>query len=173
MTSDTRPPLDLNPDTPHSPERTRQLADVAAEAVRTLNYATAPGKGGLTYPGDAYSLLGSLDVLASRLPQLCEQVAAWLTSEQSAGRLAETSSGRYGGDSARVVTAAGSALAEAGRTASHLSSLLGEAQAAIAGVEYVGPADDVPCPDCDGRGLADDDEPCLNCAGTGWDGGGE
>ncbi len=30
-------------------------------------------------------------------------------------------------------------------------------------------ADGVPCPDCDGRGLADDDEPCLNCGGTGWE----
>lgn len=144
MTSDTRPPLDLNPDTPHSPERTRQLADVAAEAIRTLNYATMIDRGGLDYPGDAYELLGTLGQLAARLPQLCGQVSAWLDAEQAAGNLGEVPAprGRYGGDSARAVTAAGSALAEAGRTASHLSSLLGEAQSAIAGVEYVGPADD-------------------------------
>lgn len=175
MTTDTRPPLDLDPDAPHSPERTRQLADVAADAIRTLNYATMSDRGGLEYPGDAYELLGALVQLTQRLPQLSGQVAAWLDSEQAAGHLGEVPAprGRYGGDSARAVAAAGSALAEAGRAAARLSSLLGEAQAAIAGVEYVGRNDDVPCPDCDGRGLADNDEPCLNCAGTGWEGGPE
>lgn len=32
---------------------------------------------------------------------------------------------------------------------------------------------EVPCPDCAGRGLADNDEPCLNCAGTGREDGPE
>ena len=174
MTTDTRPPLDLDPDAPHDPARTRQLADVAAEAVRTLNYATQGGRDGLTYPADAYDLLGTLGVLTQRLPQLCDQIGRWLSTEQTAGRLAETSSGPFGGNSDQAVTSARSALAEAGRIANRLTSLLGEAQSAISGVEYASlDSTGVPCPDCSGRGLADDDEPCLNCGGTGWDGGPE
>jgi len=167
--------VDLNPDAPHSPERTRELADTAAEAVRALNYATQPGRDGLTYPGDVHSLLGALGTLTERLPQLCDQLGRWLATEQAAGHLAEGEHGHYGGDSGRAVIAARSALGEAGRTATRLTSLLGEAQAAISAVAYAGPDDDTdtPCPDCDGRGLTDDDEPCLNCGGTGWEGGGE
>jgi hypothetical protein len=164
--------IDLNPDAPHSPERTRELADVAAEAVRTLNYATAPGKDGLTYPGDAYELLGALWTLSQRLPQLCHQTVDYLRGEQDAGRLGETPNGPHHGDAGAAVGEATEALWRAVTAANDLTGAFKEAQAAIRAVEYVA-SEQVPCPDCGGRGMADNDEPCLNCGGTGWDGGGE
>lgn len=139
MTVDTRPPLDLDPDAPHDPQRTAQLAALASAAVRILNYATLPGRGGLAYPGDAYDLLATLGELAGRLPQLCGQSAAWLSGELAAGHLAEIPGGRYGGDADRAVTAAGSALTEAARTASRLADVLREAHAALGGLEHAEP----------------------------------
>jgi hypothetical protein len=43
-----------------------ELADVAAEGIRSLNHALYAG---FTYPGDAYSTVGELSRLASMLPQ--------------------------------------------------------------------------------------------------------
>lgn len=171
-------PCDLDPRAPHSPERTRQLADTAAEAVRALNYATLPGQGGLTYPGDAYDLLAGLGTLAERLPQLCQQVARWLTDEQRAGHLVEGAHGPCGGSDALAVAHAADALSRAAGSAVVLRGMLGRAQSDISAVSYAGPDDDqddddgVICPHCDGRGyFTADDDPgqgdCLACGGTG------
>lgn len=65
---------------PLTPGDTQTLADQASEAIRALNHATLPADGylGLRHPSDAYYLLGALHQLASRLPQLFEQISAFL-----------------------------------------------------------------------------------------------
>ena len=142
MTTDQTAALDLDPDAPHSPERTRRIADTAAEAVRALNYATLPGQGGLTYPGDAYDLLAALGTLAERLPQLCQQVARWLTDEQRAGHLVEGAHGPCGGSDALAVAHTADALTRAAWSAVVLRGMLGRAQSDISAVSYAGPDDD-------------------------------
>lgn len=74
--------FDLNPDGPHSPERTRELGNLLAEVVRTCNYATLAEAPGLAAPCDAYELIGSLKVAFERLPQLLAQTGAWLGDQE-------------------------------------------------------------------------------------------
>jgi hypothetical protein len=134
--------IDLNPDAPHSPERTRRLADVAADAMRTLNYATLPHRGGLAYPGDAYDLLGALAQVAERLPQLCGQVGGFLDDAHSAGQLFETADGPWGGNARAAVDETISHLTFAADQASALRAALRDAQAEIRAVRYAGPDPD-------------------------------
>lgn len=108
---------DLNPDGPHSPEYTRELGNALAEAVRCLNYATRDDAPGLDYPADAYSLLGALYTATQRLPQLMQQVAAFLESQSATRCLADS----RGGDPAMVVLDATVGLAEAILTAQNAS----------------------------------------------------
>ncbi|MER6549572.1 hypothetical protein [Streptomyces sp. NPDC001250] len=61
-----------------------EIADTAAEAIRSLNYATP---GDLVYPGDAYSTVGNLSVMAMRLPQALQQIAQFLKRLEEAGQL--------------------------------------------------------------------------------------
>jgi hypothetical protein len=49
-----------------------QLADRAAEAIRSVNHATSA----LKYPGDIYSTVANLKILAQRLPQTFQQLGA-------------------------------------------------------------------------------------------------
>lgn len=130
--------IDLDPDAPHSPDRTRALADVAAEAVRTLNYATR-GDDGLIYPGDAYELLGALGQLAGRLPQLYRQLADWLTDAHDRGNLAEPADGPNQGSTALAVMLTRDALTRAIGDAESMREALGTAQSTIRAVRYVGP----------------------------------
>ena len=53
-------------------------AESAAEAVRVLNHATLPAAGGLVWPADVYTVLGSLALVAARLPQAFAQLEAFL-----------------------------------------------------------------------------------------------
>jgi hypothetical protein len=135
--------VDLNPDAPHYPERTQQLADLAAEAVRTLNYATR-GDDGLLYPGEAYSLLGELGILASRLPQLYDQIGDFLARGEAAGHLDETPDGPQHGNARLAVGDAIGALKRAVNDAETMTAAVKNAQSAIRAVRYVGPeiADD-------------------------------
>ncbi|MET7924205.1 hypothetical protein ABZT43_09505 [Streptomyces sp. NPDC005349] len=63
------------------------LADQAAETIRSLNYATLPDAGGLAFPGDAYSTVGNLSTLAMRLPQALHQVRAFIDRQHENGDL--------------------------------------------------------------------------------------
>ena len=139
MTTDAREPLDLDPDTPHSPERTRHLADVAAGAIRTLNYATLPHRGGLLHPGDAYELIAALAQVAERLPQLCGQIGGFLDDAERAGHLFESSDGPWGGDARAAVEEAIGHLTFAADHARALRAVLRDAQAEIRAVRYAGP----------------------------------
>jgi hypothetical protein len=132
--------LDLDPDGPHYPERTRQIADTAAECIRVLNYATrGDGLDGLRYPGDAYELLGALGQLAARLPQLYGQVADWLIDQTARGHLEETPDGQYSGRTSVAVTEAGRALRRAADGATTMRTAVENAQGAIRAVRYAGP----------------------------------
>ncbi len=143
-------PVDLDPDAPHHPERTRQLADLAAEAVRTLNYATR-GDAGLLYPGEAYCLLGGLGILAARLPQLYDQIGDFLARGQAAGHVDETPDGPHGGDARLAVGDAICALKRAVSHAEAMSVAVNNAQSAIRAVRYVGPKLADPFADRDGE----------------------
>jgi hypothetical protein len=79
-------------DGPHSDEGTAAVAELAAEAVRFLNYATGPhAKAGLTYPATACTVTGSLSLAVSRLGQCFAQVTDFLDCELAAGRLGDDS----------------------------------------------------------------------------------
>ncbi|MZD09136.1 hypothetical protein GTW43_29255 [Streptomyces sp. SID5785] len=63
------------------------LTDQAAETIRSLNYATLPEASGLAFPGDAYSTVGNLSMLAMRLPQALHQVQAFIDRQHESGDL--------------------------------------------------------------------------------------
>lgn len=122
--------VELRTDGPHSPDYTRDVGNLLAEAVRVLNYATLSECPGLDYPGDAYSLLGALYTATMRLPQLFDQVAAFLRAQEVSGTLGE--------DHNRAVNVqagiACGALITAREHAEALTGNLRRAQSAIAGL---------------------------------------
>jgi len=126
-------PITLTADGPHSPEYTKQVGDLAAEAVRVLNYATRSDAGGLANPADAGDLLGALCETASRLPQLCSHIQKFLASRLAAG----TVGGDGGRDPARMVAGAVAQLRDAELIAADLASSLEYAQASISGLHAV------------------------------------
>src|SRR5690348_14047344 len=76
-------------DGPHADEHTTAAADLAAEAVRFLNYATGShSSAGLCYPATVYAVAANLAEAAHRMPQLCDQLTRWLQAELAAGHLA-------------------------------------------------------------------------------------
>lgn len=112
------------------------LACTAAETVRALNHATFPRSSRLTYPGDVYDVLGSLKVMAERLPQLCAQLARFLTGELAAGRVQAVEGQRWAGQPGTAVAEAGLALGDSISAARTLTRALAEAQQAIVGLAH-------------------------------------
>lgn len=131
--------IDLDPDAPHDPKRTQQLADVAAEAIRTLNYATR-GDDGMRDPGDAYELLGTLAQLAERLPQLCQQIGDYLVGAQNSGELFEPADGPHQGSTTLAVMLTRDALGRAAGDALTMREAFRNAQSEIRAVRYNGPS---------------------------------
>ena len=123
------PEIDLNPDGPHSPERTKEVADLLAEGVRFLNYSTNGGPG-LEYPGDVYSLLGALYTGTERLPQLLMQLTSFLAAQAASGTLADD----HGRDVATLTAEASYNLGTAHQLAADLTKALQNAQQAITGL---------------------------------------
>jgi hypothetical protein len=121
---------ELRPDGPHSPAYTREVGNLLAEAVRVLNYATLGDAPGLEYPGDAYALLGALCTTTQRMPQLFEQMIAFLRAQASTGRLGESS-----GEDWNERTVLGMArLTDARVRVEQVTRALQSAQNAIAGL---------------------------------------
>jgi hypothetical protein len=116
-------------DGPHADEHTAAAAELAAEAVRFLNYATA-ARAGLTCPATANAVTGSLALAASRLGQCFGQVTDFLDRELAAGRLGDDS-GRH---PALAVERARRQLEHAARAASSLNDALMAAQNDLAGL---------------------------------------
>jgi hypothetical protein len=124
------PEVDLDPDGPHGPERTAEVADLLDQCSRFLTYATMAGKHGLAYPDDAYRLLGEVYSATGRFPQMCEQLAAFLGAQKSTGKLYEA----RGRDIADQVSRAANHLASAAVAADSLTKALQAVQADIAGL---------------------------------------
>ena len=84
----TDPPyaVAFNIDAPRDPQYLLEVLEAAAEAVRVANHQTL-GHEALRYPSEADTAIRYLATLASRLPQLLEQVSGWLQAEQAAGRI--------------------------------------------------------------------------------------
>jgi hypothetical protein len=112
-----------------SPDGTLALARSAAEAIRSLNYATLGGDG-LGQPADAYAVLGELSLAASRIPQLLGQVGTWLAAALAAGRLGCDD----GTDPAAAVSGAWIFLSAARGSAAALARDLEQAQQQLAAV---------------------------------------
>jgi hypothetical protein len=116
--------ITLNPDGPHSPEYTKEVAYALSEAVRVLNHATQ-SRAGLEYPSDVAAVVGALHSTVARLEQTCTQLVRWLSNEYEAGRVAEWSEGRHGGNAFAAMNDAkrelDQAIAAAGVLASHFN----------------------------------------------------
>ena len=124
-------------DGPHSPELTAAAATRAAEMVRFLNYASAPGSGGLGSPADVYDLLGSITVAVERLPQLLGQLQAFLDAQLASGRIGDD----RGRDPVPLAWNAAAHLAGAQARAAEVTAELRAARNAIASLYAKGGTD--------------------------------
>jgi hypothetical protein len=128
--------LDRRLDGPHADEYTAGAAELAAEAVRFLNYATGShSPEGLSWPSTVYLVTADMQLAASRMPQCFGQLADWLRRENAAGMLGTDD----GTPPADVVARAGERLARAASFAEHLASELAALQSAISGLNGRGP----------------------------------
>lgn len=117
-----------------TPDDARALANQASEAIRVLNHATLPANGcpGLSSPSDAYRMVGTLAELASRMPQLLEQVSAFLQRQLQLDRVA-VDHGAFAGDPFGAICTASDALERcATADARRLAKALDVAQQAVA-----------------------------------------
>jgi hypothetical protein len=125
---------DLNPDGPHSPDRTREAGDLFDACSKFLTYATMGRAPGLEYPADTYALAADLYSATGRFPQMCEQLGQFILAQAATGRLYEAQG--------RDITAqAGRALAHLGQAADAARALtraLQSFQADIAGLGVKG-----------------------------------
>ncbi len=116
---------------PHADEHTAATADLAAEAIRYLNYATGShSPAALIFPSTAYMIAADLSLAASRMPQLFDQLSRWLDEQLAAGLLG-TDDGAPADD---AVTAARLHLLEAAGRASMLAADLAAVQNDLAAV---------------------------------------
>jgi hypothetical protein len=122
--------VDLNPDGPHSPERTAEVAAVFDACSRFLVYATMADKHGLQYPSDAYRLVAEIYSATGRLPQLCAQLTAFLAAQKDSGTLYEA----RGADVSEQVAKAAYHLGLAHGAARDLTRALQDAQSAMSGL---------------------------------------
>jgi hypothetical protein len=92
-----------------APGRAIDLANAAAEAVHTLNYATMNGAGGLVYPSNAGSIVSGLQSAVGNMHQLLEQLADFVDQLGHDGRLYHDQPGQ----DARAAAATGRAQLQA------------------------------------------------------------
>ena len=103
------------------------LARAAADAIRGLSHAALHGDG-LGQPSDAYDVLGSLSLAASRLGQALAHLARFLDLALADGRLGHD----LGEDPRLAVESAGLFLDDARLSAAALAGDLGAAQQQLA-----------------------------------------
>lgn len=124
-------------DGPHDDEHTAAAAELCAEAVRFLNYATGShSPAGLIYPATVYMIAADLSSAAWRMQQLFAQLSGWLAAEEAAGRLGTDDRSPV----AHVVATASVNLESATAAASHLSACLAALQNSISGLNGRGPS---------------------------------
>ena len=110
----------------------REVADQAAEAIRSLNYLTLPAEGapGLEFPSDVYDIVAGVKIAAQRMPQLFGQLSDWLSHEYEADRVGHDS----GEDPVVQLIEVNDALAAAAAAAQRLEDALNRAHNASAGL---------------------------------------
>jgi methyl-accepting chemotaxis protein len=111
-------------------------ADQVAELVRALNHQTQPGKDLIRLPGDVYSVVGSLQTAAMRLPQLLDQISELMAHLNETGHLA-SDTGELGADYGSTQIG----LANAKHSADQLYRHLGEAQSGLSSISWTGPVE--------------------------------
>ncbi|WP_425832254.1 hypothetical protein [Streptomyces fractus] len=114
-----------------------QLAEHAAEAIRSFNHATQSGKGELAYPADAYEAVGSLVMLAQRLPQGLGQLARFLEQQGRTGHVTAD----HGAPELHLAKAR-AALGTAALSAQAVTEFLEQAHNALAPLGWNGPMTD-------------------------------
>jgi hypothetical protein len=123
-------------DGPHADEHTAAAADLTAEAIRYLNYATGShSPEGLVYPATVYAIAADLSSAAYRMTQLFRQLGDWLARQETCGMLGTDD----GSPSADVVAAAQANLRHATVTAGMLSGHLDALHNSISGLNGRGP----------------------------------
>jgi len=122
--------VDLNPDGPHSPERTAEVGDLFDQCSRFLTYATMAEKHGLECPADASRLVGEIYSATSRFQQMFAQLEQFLRAQKASRRLYEA----RGGDVSTLIEAAALDLREAAMHSRDLTRLLRAAQTDISGL---------------------------------------
>jgi hypothetical protein len=128
--------LERRLDGPHADEHTAATADLAAEAIRFLNYATGShSPEGMIYPATVYLIAADLSSATHRMVQLFDQLANWLERQDAAGLLGTDD----GTPAAAVVADACGHLAVAAWTAQEMSAHLTALQNGIAGLNGRGP----------------------------------
>jgi hypothetical protein len=130
--------FNLNPDGPHSRDRTATAGQLFDDISRFLVYASMPGKGGLESPGDVYRLLADLYSATGRISQICSQVEDFLSAQAATGRLYEARSR----DVAFQVGCAAEHLGDALEAAERLTRALQAVQADISGLGVKESTDD-------------------------------
>jgi hypothetical protein len=121
---------------PHTDEHTADAADLAAEAVRYLNYATGPhSPEGLRYPATVCHIAGNLALAVKRMTQLVAQLDDWLDTEHLLGHLGTDD----GTPPADVVAAARANLVSARGAANYLCAHLETLQNGTSGLNGRGP----------------------------------
>jgi hypothetical protein len=106
-----------------------QLADDAAEAVRSANHATftAGPALGWEFPSDAYDVIGHLQAMVQRLPQLLQQTGAHVQRLADSGHVRSD----RGGNGADEVAAALDAIGRASADAVAMAAALDTAHSAL------------------------------------------
>jgi len=115
-----------------------QLADDAAEAIRGLNHLTRDDAS-LRYPSEVYAALGSLSQMLTMLPQALHQMDALIERWVAAGHVSIDSSEHVGHPEA-AGAATSVYLEEAQGATEQARAALGQAQAALTGASWKGPA---------------------------------
>jgi len=106
----------------------REVAAHAAEAIRVLNELTAESGGDLTGPDEARDVITSLELLGQGLPQLCEQLARFLVTQQEDGQVKHED----GRDLDFMLVEVTESLTAAGQAADMLTAALDQAREAVA-----------------------------------------
>ncbi len=114
------------------PKTPAQLADDAAEAIRSANHATMSIRPGWEFPADAYSVVGNLLVMVQRLPQLLEQVEVFTQHLADGDHIRSD----RGGNGAEEVAAALDALSRASTDAVAMAASLDTAHSALSPLAY-------------------------------------
>lgn len=126
-------------DGPHNPGRTTTAAELCAEALRFLSYATRSDSGGVASPGDVHRVLGELGTAIRSLRHTVGQLWSCLDRDAQSGRLrVGDQSAPYAEDPGAGVNAARWQLELAAQTTRELEAALGEVQRIISGMSLSG-----------------------------------